>query len=136
MHRHVAFMRAINVAGHARVRMSDVRDAFAAAGCRKVRTYIQSGNVIFESPPREAAAILRRVQPTLRHALDEEPEIVGLEAIAMRGQEVFVVSRPKKDGFFGFPNSFIEKEFGISATTRNWSTVTRIAELAQTEADG
>lgn len=185
MHHYVAFMRAINVAGHARVRMSDVRDAFAAAGCRKVRTYIQSGNVIFESPAREAAAILRKVQRTLRHALDEEPDIVwrtlreieelvgtapfkdveagsgvklyvaflsqgprnkpkfpfaslkeGLEAIAMRGQEVFVVSRPKKNGFFGFPNSFIEKEFGISATTRNWSTVTRIAELAQTETDG
>ena len=48
MSHYVAFMRAINVAGHASVRMSDVRDAFAAAGCRKVRTYIQSGNVIFE----------------------------------------------------------------------------------------
>ncbi len=64
MHHYVAFMRAINVAGHASVRMSDVRDAFAAAGCRKVRTYLQSGNVIFESPPREAAAILRKVQRT------------------------------------------------------------------------
>jgi uncharacterized protein (DUF1697 family) len=30
--------------------MSDVRDAFAAAGGWNVRTYIQSGNVLFELP--------------------------------------------------------------------------------------
>jgi uncharacterized protein (DUF1697 family) len=46
-HRHVAFLRAINVAGHAIVRMADLRQAFADAGCRNVRTYIQSGNVVF-----------------------------------------------------------------------------------------
>ncbi len=43
MKRYVAFIRAINVAGHASVRMSDLRDAFTAAGCKGVRTYIQSG---------------------------------------------------------------------------------------------
>jgi len=47
---YVAFIRAINVAGHASVRMSDVRDAFVAAGCKDVRTYIQSGNVMFAFP--------------------------------------------------------------------------------------
>ena len=66
-----------------------------------------------------------RNRPTFPLVLSKE----GLEAIAMRGREVFVVSRPKKNGFFGFPNNFIEKEFGISATTRNWSTVTKIAAL-------
>ena len=48
--RHVAFIRAINVAGHAVVKMDRVRDAFAAAGCRNVRSYIQSGNVLFDAP--------------------------------------------------------------------------------------
>lgn len=94
MQHYVAFVRAINVAGHARVRMSDVRDAFATAGCRKVRTYIQSGNVIFESPAREAAAIFRKVQRTLRHALDEEPDIVWR---TLREIEELVGTAPFKD---------------------------------------
>lgn len=40
-----------------------------------------------------------------------------LEAVGMTNLEVFVVSRRKKGGFYGFPNNFIEKELGISATS-------------------
>ncbi len=185
MSNYVAFMRAINVAGHASVRMSDVRNAFAAAGCRNVRTYIQSGNVIFESPARDAAAILRKVRSKLRKVLNTEPDILcrtvgeieelvrrapfkdleaepgvklyvaflsqsprskprlplvspkeALQAVAMSDREVFVVSRRKKNGFFGFPNNFVEKELGVSATSRNWSTITEIIEFLQMETDG
>lgn len=76
MNKYVAFMRATNVAGHARVKMSDVRDAFAAAGCGNVTTYIQSGNVIFESPTRDVATILQKVRGKLRNVLDDEPDIL------------------------------------------------------------
>jgi uncharacterized protein (DUF1697 family) len=183
MNKYIAFMRAINVAGHTIVKMSDVRDAFAAVGCRDVRTYIQSGNVIFDSPARDAATILETLQAKLRNVLDDEPVILlrtvsemekllgrdpfkdvkaepgiklyvvflsqsprsrpkfplvslreALEAIAMTDREVFVVSRRKKNGFFGFPNNFIEKELGVSATSRNWSTVTKIVESVRKEA--
>ena len=47
MTRHVAFLRAINVGGHAIVRMEDLKRAFLAAGCKNVATVIQSGNVVF-----------------------------------------------------------------------------------------
>jgi uncharacterized protein (DUF1697 family) len=76
MSKYVVFMRAINVAGHASAKMSDVRDAFAAAGCRNVRTCIQSGNVIFESPARDAGAILRKVRSKLRNLLNTELDIL------------------------------------------------------------
>ena len=58
----------------------------------------------------------------------------GLEVIAVRGNEAFVVSRRKDNGFFGIPNNFVEKELGATATSRNWSTVQRIARLLQTGA--
>jgi hypothetical protein len=47
----------------------------------------------------------------------------------MTEREVFVVSRRKRNGSYGFPNAFVEAELGVQATTRNWSTITRIVEL-------
>jgi len=46
------------------------------------------------------------------------------------------VSRPKRRGFFGFPNSFIEDQFGVSATTRNWSTVIKIVDRTRLQGAG
>ena len=43
----VALMRGINVGGKNLLPMKALAEIFAAAGCRDVKTYIQSGNVIF-----------------------------------------------------------------------------------------
>ena len=47
--RYVALLRGINVGGRNKVAMADLRDVFEQAGYEAVRTYIQSGNVLFES---------------------------------------------------------------------------------------
>jgi uncharacterized protein (DUF1697 family) len=179
---YLAFMRAINVAGHAIVKMTDLKETFTAAGCKNVRTYIQSGNIVFDCPEERANGIFKKTQAQVRNLIGAEPEILfrtlsdmqdivkaapfkdlaterliklyvvflsekpkikpklplafakeELEATGMRNLEVFVVSRRKPNGFYGFPNAFIEKEFGVSATSRNWSTVTKIIEFAQRE---
>lgn len=49
MKRYVALLRGINVGGRNPVAMADLREAFEGHGCGAVRTYIQSGNVLFES---------------------------------------------------------------------------------------
>ena len=54
-----------------------------------------------------------------------------LEAFQMRKLDVYIVSRKRRNGMYGFPNNFIEKELGVMATTMNWSTVTKIVELMQ-----
>ena len=46
---YVALLRGINVGRHRRVSMADVKEAFARAGATDARTYLQSGNVVFES---------------------------------------------------------------------------------------
>src|SRR5262245_43992346 len=53
----------------------------------------------------------------------------ALDAIAVDGREAFIVSRLKPSGFFGFPNNFIEDALGVTATTRNWSTVRAIERV-------
>ena len=60
MMRHVAFLRGINVGTAKRIAMADLRRVFEAAGYTGVRTHLQSGNVVFDSPtPLEAAATTR-----------------------------------------------------------------------------
>jgi uncharacterized protein (DUF1697 family) len=179
MHTHIAFLRAINVAGHAIIKMTDLKRAFEDAGCGNVATVIQSGNVMFATPDPQCADLFVKIRLKVRGLTGSEPGIVfrtirdmkrlvqsapfadieagravkfyvaflsqkpgtkvrfplvsaaeALEVIGMRDKDVFIVSRPKPNGFFGFPNNFIEKELGVSATTRNWSTVMRIAGLS------
>ncbi len=62
--------------------MADLRDIFTAAGCSAVRTYIQSGNVVFDA----GQDLARRV-----------PEIVS-ESIRRRfGYETVVVVRSREE---------------------------------------
>jgi uncharacterized protein (DUF1697 family) len=46
---YIALLRGVNVAGHGKIKMDDLRQAFRALGYRDVTTYIQSGNVLFTS---------------------------------------------------------------------------------------
>jgi uncharacterized protein (DUF1697 family) len=55
---HVALLRAVNVGGNNPVPMKALAALFEKAGCRDVRTYIQSGNVVFTPPSRGAPAKL------------------------------------------------------------------------------
>jgi uncharacterized protein (DUF1697 family) len=54
-----------------------------------------------------------------------------LELIALNDRAAFVVARRKKTGWFGFPNNFVEKQLGVTATTRQWSTIKKLIDFAQ-----
>ena len=49
MNKFTALLRGINVSGQKIIRMADLRICFEALGFRNVKTYLQSGNVIFET---------------------------------------------------------------------------------------
>lgn len=46
---YIALLRGINVGGNNKVAMLELRSVFEQAGMKNVTTYINSGNVIFES---------------------------------------------------------------------------------------
>jgi uncharacterized protein (DUF1697 family) len=71
----LVFCDAINVAGHATVRKNALKQAFVAAGCKDVRTLIQSGNVLFTCP-RDSAAVFRMIQANLRELIGHEVTVV------------------------------------------------------------
>lgn len=57
---YVALLRAVNVAGR-KVPMADLRRSLDGTAFGPVRTYIQSGNVLFDGPDRSAGALSRKL---------------------------------------------------------------------------
>lgn len=60
--KYVALLRGINVGGKTLIKMADLTSCFEALGLENVSTYIASGNVLFESGSRDAAALERKIE--------------------------------------------------------------------------
>lgn len=65
---YIALLRGINVGGH-QVKMDDLRKHFSELGLANVRTYIQSGNVFFETEETDRQALTERIEQHLRATL-------------------------------------------------------------------
>jgi len=59
---YVALLRGINVGGHKIIKMDQLRKAFEAIGLQDVKTYVQSGNLVFKAPPQTREALCRRLE--------------------------------------------------------------------------
>lgn len=57
MRTYAAFLRGINVGGHNKLPMADLREALAANGFAEPKTLVQSGNVIFEHGATKVAEV-------------------------------------------------------------------------------
>ena len=81
---HVALLRGINVGGRHSLPMKTLAAMFEDAGCADVRTYIQSGNVVF----RAGAPLARRIPGAIAAAVGArfgfEPAVIIRTAAEMR----------------------------------------------------
>ena len=105
--RYVALLRGINVGGRNIVAMADLRAAFEAAGFQAVTTYIQSGNVLFESDARRDSleddleamlerrfgvplVVMLRSHPQLRNVVEKAPDGFGGEPDVYHSDVMFL----------------------------------------------
>ena len=58
---YIAMLRGINVGAHKRMKMDKLRACCEALGLKQVKTFIQSGNVIFEAEKASLAALSKRI---------------------------------------------------------------------------
>ena len=78
MIQYVAFLRGINLAGNTTIRMADLREVFEQSGFAGVRTYIQTGNVIFASKETNIAKLTRKIEKALLAAFHFEVKVLVL----------------------------------------------------------
>ncbi len=62
MARQIALLRGINVGGHRKVPMAELRELMARLGLRDVRTYVQSGNAVFTGPDGPETEVAGRLE--------------------------------------------------------------------------
>lgn len=168
--KYVAFLRAINVGGNAIIKMADLKKIFESAGFKHVQTYIQSGNVIFESEDdpdsletqiervleniaaykihvfvrtmREVQVIAQKSPFTPKDGemayvtfLKEKPgkehrqELLSFKSdaddFAFKGRELYNLRGDRERSVFS--GNFVEKILKSPATTRNLTTIAKIA---------
>lgn len=176
---YLAFLRGINIGGHRKIIMADLKVMLKDIGLEKVETYIQSGNVLFETNAQTPISGLEnRIRtgiedhfghqvPTIVRSADQfladlknnpflqnadNPPIEELhwtllsavpplarvqnlpqwpereDAFQVQGLNIFL-RIPGKYHKTKYGNTFFEKNLGVSATTRNWKTVLKLADL-------
>jgi uncharacterized protein (DUF1697 family) len=172
---YAALLRGINLGSHKRVAMADLRALVEDIGCADVRTYVQSGNVVFRSDRRAAdlagaiasaidkklgldVTVVIRTERQLRDLVADNPFVrtkirpnmlyvtfLAEKPDQSRVRQLLEVSfEPERfevvgeDVYLFFPNGYgrvrlnnatLERQLGVAATTRNWRTVTALAEL-------
>ncbi|WP_291724980.1 DUF1697 domain-containing protein [Bernardetia sp.] len=182
MKTYISILRGINVGGKRKILMKDLKEIYQNLGFRNPVTYIQSGNVIFETDIEENKITKKIEQAILEKYGFEVPVIIRTreELLKIQSSNPFIQAEKDKlellnhlhltflgdiptteniakaeeieekinDKFeviekdvFVFcegkyhtsklTNNFFEKKLKTKATTRNWKTIEKLAELMQ-----
>ena len=181
MSTYVALIRGINVGGIV-LKMDDLKRMLEYIGFSNVRTYIQSGNALFESGEsnkrkmeaeiaqeiknkidHDIVVIVKTAQEIMRIAeshplaslgdeknlyvsvLSHDPAAPDIETLMETMNEVDIHEVANRAVYTHYgkgygtskrSNNFIEKILKVSATTRNWATMKKLAEMVGTQAGG
>jgi uncharacterized protein (DUF1697 family) len=73
---YVALLRGINVGGKNKLPMTHLVQLFIEQGCDEVRTFIQSGNVIFNAKPEVAIVLADRITEQIAKRYAYRPPVI------------------------------------------------------------
>jgi uncharacterized protein (DUF1697 family) len=179
MKTYISMLRGINVSGQKLIKMPDLKKLYEDIGFRGVATYIQSGNVIFNTgeglSSKDLAIKIEKAilitfgfdVPVIIRTMDEMKEIISAnpfqndegivaekiyitfledvpdeekamkinpfdfrpDRFIIKGKEIYL-SCSSGYGTTKLSNTFFENRLKVRATTRNWNTLNKLAELS------
>ena len=92
MQDYLALIRGINVGGKSLIKMADLREELASVGLKEIRTYIQSGNVLFKSNSKNSLKLGTLIKRTL---LDRFNVDAGVAVFTKPEWEDIIAAAPK-----------------------------------------
>lgn len=74
--KYVALLRGINVGGSTVIKMEALREVFESLGFKNVKSYIQSGNIVFESTRASEENLARKIEIAVESKFFKAPVLV------------------------------------------------------------
>jgi uncharacterized protein (DUF1697 family) len=180
MQTYVSMVRGINVGGK-KVKMDDLKELYKSLDFHDVKSYIQSGNIIFRTKNTKPSILIDIIENRIDKVLDLDVKVLIrtkkelkniINGNPFRNEDInylyviFLSDIPSKKlikdlninfdfnkknesdkfsisekeiylylpngyGRTRFNNNFFEKKLGISATTRNFRTVNKLFDIAE-----
>jgi uncharacterized protein (DUF1697 family) len=81
---YVAMLRGINVGGHKKIKMDQLRASFGSMGFSRVKTYIQSGNVVFKATKTSPSALCKRIEAQILEEFGHSVSVIVRTADEMK----------------------------------------------------
>ncbi len=174
---YISLLRGINVSGQKVLKMTALCAEYQALGFEQVKSYIQSGNVIFQTKKENTTHLAQKIQamilekwsfevPVIVKEVEEWQTVLANNPFILTGNEdisklhvTFLSDTPTEAnwekveaGQYGedvyslvgktiylfcpngygnskLTNTFFESKLKVQATTRNWNTMEKIANL-------
>ena len=79
MNTYIALFRGINVGGHNKLLMKDLRSLMKSLRFREVESYIQTGNVVFRTEEVDKQQLARRISSAVEDNHGFKPQVLVLE---------------------------------------------------------
>lgn len=105
MKSYIALIRGINVGGRNSLPMKELVDVFQSYGCQNIQTYIQSGNIVFQSGKRLDADDAGNIAKAILDLKGFEPRVLLVNAEILQDaieENPFPTDNPKALHFFFF----------------------------------
>jgi uncharacterized protein (DUF1697 family) len=80
----IALLRGVNVGGHNKIKMEDLREICASLKLLDVRTYVQSGNIVFKTAETDLLKLSRRIEDAIEHDQGFRPSVICRTAAEMK----------------------------------------------------
>ncbi|WKZ29975.1 MAG: DUF1697 domain-containing protein [Candidatus Dojkabacteria bacterium] len=103
--RYIALLRGINVGGNNIIKMADLKACFESMKFANVVTYIQSGNVLFDSLEEDKETLVGLIEKTLSTQFNYSSKIVLITADHLR--------ETVSDAPSGFGQNFEEYKYDV-----------------------
>ncbi len=79
METYIAILRGINVSGHNKIPMAELRELLTVRGLRDVQTYIQSGNIVFKAAEEDFGALNGKIGDAIQEHFGYQVPVIVLK---------------------------------------------------------
>lgn len=124
MIRYIAFLRGINVSGQKIIKMETLRQVITEAGFDNVKTYIQSGNLLFDSIEISSNKLTLRLEELIEKAFGFRTDVIlrkltDIETIVKYLQKFPMQSDEEKKYYITFLKNVFPEKLEIPVFSKN-----------------